>query len=375
MVKLPEVKLPKLPFLKVKDAFAADLGSTAVKIIHLKQSGNKYSLLKWGVVSFSDSAADLSVQDRRNITAARLGEFLAKEKIATKNVISSVSGNQVIVRYIKLQKNTREVLNKTIQMEAEPYIPFDINEIDLSFHILGDVTEEGQKKMETILVAAKKEVIQNRLDILNDLGLRTIIIDLDTFALANAYEINTDQDTNETVLLVNIGSTVTNMAIIENRAPRVVRDVFISGTSFSKAIQRNMSCDAKTADDMKSRYGLLVTVEEKEKTLAENQKEALQVSTAMTPVARDLLTEIHRSIDFYVSQNPDKAINRVLLSGGTANLKNLDKYFSQELKLTVELFNPLAKIEGGDTVPVNMACQLAVAVGLAVRRENDIPKK
>lgn len=376
MVKLPEFKLPPLPFFpKAKEAFAADLGSTAVKIIQLKPVGKKFSLFKWGILNFAESGAEMSPQDRKNMSAARLGEYLAKEKISTKNVISSVSGNQVIVRYVKFPKLSREELNKTIQFEAEPYIPFDIKEVDLSFHTLGEVTEEGQKKMETILVAAKKEVVQGKLDILNDLNLRTVIIDLDAFALANAYELNSDPEALETVLMINIGSAVTNMAIIENHVPRVVRDVFISGGTFSKAIQRNMSCDAKTAEDMKSRYGLLVTVEEKEKTLAENQKEALQVSTAMTPVARDLLTEVHRSIDFYVSQNPEKSISRILLSGGTANLKNLDKYFAQELKLSVELFNPLQNVEGGQAVPANMACQLAVAVGLAARKENDVPKK
>jgi len=372
--KLPELKLP-LPFLKVKDAFAADLGSTAVKIVHLKQSGAKYTLLKWGIVPYTEAGSEISPQDRKNLTTARLGEFLAKEKIVTKNVATSVSGNQVIVRYVKFPKLSREELNKTIQFEAEPYIPFDIKEVDLSFHILGEVIEEGQKKMETILVAAKKDIIQNRLEILNDLGLRPVVIDLDAFALVNAYEINSDPSVPETVLIINIGATVTNMAIVENQIPRVVRDVFISGISFTKAIQRNMSCDLKTAEELKLRYGLLVTVEEKEKTLAENQKEALQVSTAITPIARDLLTEVHRSIDFYIAQNPDRSISRILLCGGSANLKNLDKYFNQELKTSVEIFNPLQKIEGGQAVPANIACHLAVAVGLATRKENDIPKK
>jgi type IV pilus assembly protein PilM len=373
-LKLPEVKLP-LPFLKVKDAFAADLGSTAIKVVHLKPSGNKYTLLKWGVIPYTESGSEISPQDRKNLSTARLGEFLAKEKLVTKNVVTSVAGNQVIVRYVKFPKLSREELNKTIQFEAEPYIPFDIKEVDLSFHILGEVTEEGQKKMETILVAAKKDIIQGRLETLNELNLRPVVIDLDAFALVNAYEISSDPANPETVLLINIGANVTNMAIVENQIPRVVRDVFISGSSFNKAIQRNMSCDVKTAEDMKLRYGLLVTVEEKEKTLAENQKEALQVSTAMTPIARDLLAEVHRSIDFYISQNPERSIARILLSGGSANLKNLDKYFSQELKISVELFNPLKNVEGGESVPPNIACQLAVAVGLATRKEADISKK
>jgi len=368
-------KLPEISFLKSRDAFAVDLGSSSIKIVHLKSSGGKYSLVKWGTVSLGEGATELSPQDRKGIAAARLGEYLAKEKFLLKNVVSSVSGNQVIVRYVHFPKLSREELAKTIQFEAEPYIPFDIREVDLSFHILGDVVEEGQKKMETILVASKKEVVQSRLDVFNELNLRSVVIDIDAFALENAYEINTDPSVPETVILVNIGSGTTNIVISENRIPRVVRDIFISGNSFSKAIQRAMACDMKTAEDLKMRYSLLVTAEEKEKTLADNQKEALQVSTALVPVVKDLLTEIHRSIDFYISQNPERTINRVLLCGGSANLKNLDKFLALELKIPVEIFNPLRNIAGGEVVPETEATALAIAVGLGLRHENDIPKK
>jgi type IV pilus assembly protein PilM len=164
------------------------------------------------------------------------------------------------------------------------------------------------------------------------------------------------------------------MAIMENNTSRVVRDVFISGNTFTKAIQRNMGCDFKAAEDLKSRYNLLVTAEEKEKTLSENQKEALQVSSAITPVAKDLLAEIQRSIDFYISQNLERVVNRVLLCGGSAQIKNIDKFLHQELKVPVEIFNPFSHISG-NTVPDASAPQLAIAVGLAMRRENDIPKK
>jgi type IV pilus assembly protein PilM len=327
------------------------------------------------VIPLSETGNEVPPPERKNVTEMRLAEFFAKEKIITKNVTGSISGNQVIVRYVRFPKLSREELNKTIQFEAEPYIPFDIREVNLSYHILGEVVEEGQKKMEAILVAAKKDVVQARLDIFNDLNLRAVVVDIDGFALANAYEISADPSVAETVLLINIGHSVTNMAIVENHVPRVVRDVFISGNSFTKAIQKNVGCDVKAAEDMKSRYCLLVTAEEKEKTLAENQKEALQVSNAVAPVAKELLLEIQKSIDFYISQNPERSVHRVLLSGGSADLKNLDKYLHQELRLPVEILNPLKNIAGGESVPQTVAPQLAIAVGLAVRHENDMPKK
>lgn len=396
------IKLPALPFklhqLKIfspRDSFAIDIGASSIKVVYLKSEGNRYRLEKWAVIPLSEDEIEispqdrknaspgelkgtthaLSPQDRKNVILSRLAEFIAKEKFPTKNVVSSISGNQVIVRYVRFPRLSREELSKTIQFEAEPYIPFDIREVDLSFHIIGDVVENGQKKMDAILVAAKKEVIQAKVEIFNDLNLRTVVIDIDSFALENAYEIGVDNAVSEAVLIINIGSSITNMSIVENHTSRVVRDIFIAGNSFTKAIQKNMGCDIKTAEDLKTRYKILVTVEEKEKTLAENQKEALQVSTALSTVAKELLGETQRSIDFFISQNPERSINRILLSGGSANLKNLDKYLQQELKIPVEIFNPLKNVTNGDVVPENLATQLAVATGLATRRENDIVKK
>ena len=374
-ISLPNIKLPEISFLKSKEAIAVDLGSSSIKVVQLKQTAGKYSLVKWGEIPIFDGAAELSPQDKKSISAARLGEFLAREKILTKNIVGSVSGNQVIVRYVRFPKLSREELNKTIQFEAEPYIPFDIRDVNLGFHIIGEVVEEGQKKMETILVAAKKDVAQTRLDVFDELNLRPVVIDVDVFALQNAYELNCDPAVTETAVLVNIGASVTNLAIVENNIPKVVRDVFISGNSFTKAIQRNLACDMKTAEEMKYKHTLLVTAEEKEKTLSNNQKEAIQFSSAVVPVARDLLSEIHKSIDFYISQNPERTVNKIYITGGSSYLKNLNKYLELELKIPVEIFNPLKNIAGGENVPANLASFLSIAIGLAVRFENDVPKK
>ncbi|MCB4790759.1 MAG: type IV pilus assembly protein PilM [Elusimicrobia bacterium] len=369
---IPSINIPKLSFLKPKDAIAVDIGTSSVKIVFLKASGNKYTLVKWGILPINENLSELPPQERKLNIIARIGEFFAKEKILIKNVITSISGHQVIVRYVNFPKLSREELNKTIVFEAEPYIPFDIKEVDLSYHILGDIVEEGHKKMEAILVACKKDVIASRLEIFNELNLRLIVVDIDAFALENAYEVNIDPSLQETVMLINIGSAVTNIAIVENNKSKVVRDIFIAGDSFTKIIQRNLGCEIKKAEELKFAHSILVTAEEKEKTLSENQKEALQVSQALSSMAKDFLTEIHRSIDFYISQNPDRTINKILLSGGSANLKNLDRLLNNDLKIAVEVFNPLKNITSGEAVPPEIAAQLAVATGLAVRHENDM---
>ena len=373
-IKMPEIKLPNFSFLRGKDIVAVDFGAHAVKVVQLKGSPKKWVLHKCGISQIELTDADVSPQEKTAQYANALKALLSKEGITVKNAASSVSGNSVIVRYVKFPKLSPQELEKTIQYEAEPYIPFDIRDVNIGFHILGDVTEDGQKKMETILVAAKKDIVQSRIDALVMAGLRPTIIDVDAFAIENAYDQSRSTEENETVLFINIGAAVTNMSIIENGVSKIVRDVFISGNSFTKAIQRNIQCGIEEAENLKQKFGLLISAEEKEKALAEDRKDALQISTIMGPVARDLLSEVHRSLDFYLSQGSDRAVNKVLLSGGSSQIKNLDTYFSQELRLPVEMFNPLANITGAEKVSPEMIPSLTVAVGIATRREGDIKK-
>lgn len=370
-IKLPNFKIPNLSFLRGKELVGIDIGSHAIKVVQLKGSHKKWQLFKWGISTIESDGKELSPQESTESQASALKALLSKEGITSKNAAVSVSGNSVIVRYVKFPKLSQQELEKTIQYEAEPYIPFDIRDVNIGFHILGDITEDGQKKMETILVAAKKDIVQARMDVLTMAGLKPLIIDVDAFAVENAYAQSLTGDEHETVLFINLGASVTNMSIIENGVSKVVRDVFVAGNSFTRAIQKNLQCDIGEAENLKSKYGLLVTAEEKEQALSEDRKEALQISTLIGPVARDLLGEVQRSLDFYLSQGSDRAVNKVLLSGGSSRISNLGKYFSQELRLPVEVFNPLSTISGGEKVPSESTQVLTVAVGIATRRTGD----
>lgn len=364
------LKFPAFSFFKKKDLTAIDIGSHSIKIAQLKKTGNQWSLQSYDVLTIGMENPEQGPEERKQAAATALKDYFQQHPALPKDVVASVSGNAVIVRYVKFPSLSHEDLAKSIQFEAEPYIPFDIRDVNIGFHILGDVVEEGQKKMETILVAAKKDIIQNRLDVLQGAGLRPAIIDVDAFALENAYEANRG-NSSETVILINIGANVTNMTILENGISKVVRDVFVSGSALTKAIQRNFQCDTKTAETLKAKHKLLFSAEEKEQMLSDDNKEALQVSTVMFPVIRDLLGEIHRSLDFYLAQGTERAITKALLCGGSASLKNLDKYFSQELKIPVEIFDPFEQISGAEDIPADLRPALAIAVGLATRREGD----
>jgi type IV pilus assembly protein PilM len=355
-----------LSFKKKADLLGVDIGTYAIKIACLKQTGTQWSLVKWGVIPYGeDIPLDTPLVDRRDQAIFALQEYLKTADFPTKKTVTSVSGNAVIVRYVKMAKTSTEELSKNIKFEAEPYIPFNIDDVNLGFSILGDVIEDGQSQMETVLVAAKRDSVDLRVDILREAGLQPVLMDVDAFAMENAYEALFGSQP-ETFLFMNIGASFTNMSIIEKGVSRVVRDVFIAGNSFTKAIQRQFQCDIRTAEQKKIAYGLLENP---------SDPEAQQVNETLVPVAHDLVSEVQRSIDFYISQGSDRSVSKIYLCGGSASLKLLDQFISNELRLPVEIFNPLSMLENA---PVDLTGeqssalpQMAVAVGLATRRERD----
>ncbi len=368
---IKNLKLPSLSFLRSKDTLGIDLGSTSLKIVQISDR----RLVRWAYkeLDLKDAGPDTQAADRMATLTQMLQTFFSEERKAPKVGAISVSGNSVIVRYVKLPKLTRAELEKTIQFEAEPYIPFAIPEVNMGFHILGDVVEDGQPKMETVLVAAKKELIDQRLNVLTSVGVRPVIVDVDAFAMESAYALSQGgMQSQETALLINIGANVTTMIIMENGLSRVVRDVFIAGNTINKSLQRIFDCSFEEAEKLKRKGQILVTPDEKEATLAQDDQDSLQISNTIVTVMKDLVSEIQRSLDFFLSQNPDRQVNRIMLCGGSCAINGLDRYFSQELRLNVELFDPFASLVGSNLPDPSLRPAFAIAVGLASRTEGDI---
>jgi type IV pilus assembly protein PilM len=358
-------------FLGPKDIVGVDVGSYAVKVVLLKQEGPALNLKAWGHLPIG-AKADASPDERKTVIVNALRGFLIEKGVKIRDAATALSGNAVIVRYVKFPRLTKTELQATLATEAEPFIPFDINEVQLGFHILNEIVEDGQKKMETVLVAAKKELVSARLEILQGAGFQPAIIDVDSFTLENVHEkIRDPKEGPAAALYLNIGHMVTNLSIIENGITRVVRDVFISGQTMSKAVAKAFQCEPAKADELKKQYGIIVDAAEKEKALADGNREALGVSQAIGQVARDLVGEVHRSVDFYLSQGPDRAIGRIILSGGTARAKNLDKHLAAELKVPVTVLDPFSFVKGASAIPEDLRPAFGVAVGLALRRNRD----
>ncbi|OGS04359.1 MAG: hypothetical protein A3I76_02535 [Elusimicrobia bacterium RIFCSPLOWO2_02_FULL_61_11] len=354
-----------------KDVIGIDIGNYAVKIIWLSEVKKVLTLKDWGYIPLSIKA-DTAPEEKKAIISEEIKTYLKKKNVQAKNAVASISGNAVIVRYVKLPKLSKKELDLTISVEAEPFIPFDIKDVNLTYCILNESTEDGDPKIDTVLVAAKREAVQDKLDIISGAGLDPLIIDVDSFALETLYERIAPKEEKSSVLLLNMGQKVTNLSIVSQGVTRVVRDIFIAGATFDKAIAKVLKTDAAGSDAVKKTRSVLVSDEDKEAAIENFDRDGIAVSKAAAGVLKDLYTEVSRSIDFYLSQGVEHSVSRIMLSGGMANLGNIGKFLSAEFKVPVEIVNPLSFLpEIPKNMPKDVLPALAVATGLALRKMKD----
>ncbi len=356
--------------LSKKEVLGIDIGSKVIKILQLKISGGKISVINFAEYDMGlHNVKEKSPEEKKQAYIDALKKLISSKKFTTKNAAISVSGSSVIVRFVRFPKMSESDLEKTLQFEAEPHIPFDIQEIQMDTHIIGDVEDAAQTKMETVLVAGKKDIVQERIEIIERAGFRPVIVDVDAFTMENAYELIHKEALSETVLLVNIGASITNISIVENGISKVVRDLYTAGDSFTSAIQENMQNSIEETEELKKRYGLLGGKAEEGKDVS------VQIYNILYPVVKELNSELQRSIDYFIGQktSADVKVEKVILSGGTANLKGLPELISSELKIPVEIFRPLEHVDTsslkGDIDVTSPS--LAVATGLAIRKIGD----
>ncbi len=367
-----------LSFSGKKDVLAVDLGTSEVKVLELKVSDDKISVIAFAKENISSlGIEEKSPEEKKQAYINVLKKLISSKKFSTKNCAISISGSSVIVRFVKFPKMNESDLEKTLQFEAEPHIPFDIQKVDMDTQIIGDIEEDHQIKMETILVASKKETIQEKVDIIEKAGLNPAIIDVDAFAVENAYEIINKEAASLMIILVNIGAAITNISIIENGIAKVVRDLYTAGNSFTRVIQNNRQISFSEAEELKKEYGLSGGGKENKslENLSSGEDMASQIYNILYPVVRELNSEIQRSLDFFTAQQKDKMLNieKIILSGGSANLKNLSEIISSELRLPVEIFRPLENAEFLSSVENEdmKSPALAVLTGLAIRKIGD----
>ena len=351
-------------FGKTKSIVGLDIGSSSVKAVECTVKGKNVELTKVGIASLPAEAVVQGAFLNSGAITEAIQEAIESADIKIRNVATAVSGHSVIVKKINLPAMSRDELEESIRWEAEQYIPFDINEVNLDFQIMEGTDVEGQ--MDVLLVAAKKDLIDDYVHVITDAGLQPSVIDVAAFAVENAFAANYDSEPDEVVALVNIGSQVVNINIVAGGSPAFTRDISTGGSVYTEEIQKALSVSWEEAERIK----IGGTGPEESQDVVPQE-----VEDAMRGVTDTVLGEISRSLDFFAATAAESRISRVVMSGGGAKVSGLEAAFQGKTNLPVERFDPFARVTPSPALDAQFLEEagpaLAVSLGLALRRMDD----
>jgi type IV pilus assembly protein PilM len=349
-------------FRKTKSLVGLDIGSSAVKAIELKPAGKGYRVTAFGSEPIpSDSIVDGAIIDAAAVADA-IRRLFETRKIGTKDVAASLSGNAVIVKKITLPVMTGTELAESIYWEAEQYIPFDIQDVNLDYQILDRGDTAGKGTMDVLLVAAKKEKIADYTGVIAQAGRVAVVVDVDAFALQNAYEVNYGIEPGAVVVLLNAGASATNINILSGDQSVFTRDISIGGNAYTEALQKELNLPFERADQLKRG----------QPADAVPFEEARPVLRAVT---ENVMLEIQKTFDFFKATVAADRIDRIMVSGGASRGEGFTEMLTERFEAPVEMFDPFKKIafdpKRFQVDPAAEAPNVAVAVGLALRRMGD----
>jgi len=376
-----------LPFLSKKTSTVGlDIGSSMIKAVEVDNSGDVPRIVKLGLTRLLPEAiVEGEIMDR-NLVVDGIRECFEKAGIDTTDVVSAVSGRAVIVKKVVMDKMPPEDAQEAIFWEAEQHVPFDIDDVCLDFQILRE--DIGANQMEVLLVAAKKDMVNMHADLIREAGLNPRIIDVDSFAVQNCFERNmafaegapfddeapadaeagdeaepfaADESEGKVVGLINIGSDVTNLNIIQNDCPHFTRDISIGTDTFIEACRKEFGVDYEEAVKIVS--GDLGGRDEE------------KVKQIIMDCSGDLSLGIERSISFLKTAGDAETIDRIVLSGGGARIPFLPEIIAEKHGILPSIHNPLDGIEFDESVLDaldedldGIAPLLTVGIGLALRK-------
>ena len=340
-----------------------DIGTSSMKLVCLNRTKKLTSLKSFAIIPLPpESIVDGALMNTSAISES-LVKILKEIKVKTKKVALSISGHSVFVRFIRTSITEDDALEEHIKWDAESYIPVNINDVYIDFQKLTTIPDQSGE-IEVLLVAAKRNMVDEYDQLIKSIGLKPVIVDIDAFALQNVYEFNyPDRFDVENVVIVNIGSATTNINIIEKGISKFVRDITIGGMEITEAVSQYYGLSVEEAENIKlgAMHG---------ETNLVNPKE---LHSIYEDVATRIAGEIRQTIDYYRSQAAGDDIDRMYLSGGGAKVELITRMLADMLEVRVEYLNPFnninidPKLFNIDFIREN-GILASVAVGLALRK-------
>ena len=341
-----------------KNLVGLDIGSSSIKAVELQRKGNSYQLLNLGFENLSpDTVVDGQIMELNNVSNV-IANIFSEHQIRTSKVAAGVSGHSVIVKNIVLPQMSTDELRESFSWHAEEHIPFDISDVNLDYQ----VTSSSSDALNVLMAACKSDKIANVKQAIQLAGKQPVVIDVDTFALQNCYEINYQPKPGEVVALLNIGASTMNINIMNGARSVFARDASVGGSQYTSLLQKEMGLTFEQAEAVKRGYPLPEGIE------------ARPIQPIIETVSDILALEIRKTMDFYraTAEESEESIQKILIAGGSSKLPGLPDYLAKRFEIPVELFNPFREIQVDDRkfdpdYMKEIVPDMAIAVGLALR--------
>jgi type IV pilus assembly protein PilM len=333
-----------------------DIGSGLIKLAVIDHSTGRPALAQVAITRvLADAIVEGEIMDPSVVADAVKGLFVSAG-VKRKKVAVAVGGRDVIVKKIQVDRMSEGDAYDVVRWEAQQYVPFDIEGVELDFQVL-DPDGEGLQ-MDVLLVAAKRELVETKLALLGDAGLEAAVVDVDAFALHNAFELNYPDAMRGVASLINVGHEVTNVSVVQDGVPLLSRDLSIGTRKFREDLQRERGVSSDDAD-----------------RLLQGFERSPDLDPFVQSRGDEIAVGVERAAAFLQTASRNAArIERVFCCGGGARIPGLTDVIGERLRLPVEVANPLQALEVRDGAfgPLNVdevAPLLMQVIGLALRRE------
>ncbi|MER3455821.1 MAG: hypothetical protein C4303_00990 [candidate division GAL15 bacterium] len=335
-----------------------DVGSHSVKAVELVRAGGRFRVAHAAVVATPPGGVvDGAAQDPK-VLAPAIREAFDRARIRNRRVNTALSGRAVVVREVRLPTMPDAELAQAVRFEAERYLPAASKDAAVDFQILERVQEGQTTRLDVLFVAARRDVVDGFSLALREAGVTPEVLEVTSFALMRLFQSETQEGA---VVLADLGADSSDILVVHKGRLRLARSVPVAGNALTRAVAGRLGLEPTAAQAAKEEKAVAVA-----NPARLTDRVCARVAEAILPVLGDILTELRRSIDFFQSRWPGEAVQKVILSGGTARLSNIAALFADELGVPVEVGDPF-RVAAADGVDPALGPVLATAVGLALR--------
>lgn len=350
-----------------KQCIGLDIGSSAIKLVQLKVGRRGLSLVNFGIEPVPPQSIVDGVIINHGAVVDAIRNLTRRIHLSGKGMAIAVSGNAVIIKRLTIPAMEGPALDEQMEWEVRQNIPFSREDVVVDHEVLVQQTLQGQ--MEVLLVAAKREVVQQYNQAVRDAGFQPLVVDTAAFALQNAVEGGIGYARGEAVAIINVGASYSTLSIVNNGMPSFNRDITAGGNTYTTAIQQRLAVSVDGAEAYKvggaiaaAGGGADVVPQEVHRILAQ--------------VSEQVAEQFQRSLDFYINDAVDTQLTRIYLAGGSSLVPQLPKAIQDRSRIPVEILDPFVRVEvDARRFDVNYlranAPVAAIAFGLALRRPGD----